>query len=83
MNPLEQKQRSAVVFPSVSTGRSRPPLPDIKWKEILFLTGYLKECEKIPNCEKQNWEHSCHVHGFPGIFNQSTVVIEDLVSSGV
>lgn len=83
MNTLDQKQRSAVVFPSVSIGRSGPPLPAIKWKEILFLTGYLKDCEKIPKCEKQNWEHSCHVHGFPGIFNKTIVVIEDLVSSGV
>lgn len=84
MNPLDQKQRSAVVqSPSVSIGRSGPPLPAIKWKEILLLTGYLKDCEKIPNCMKQNWEHSCHVQGFPGIFNKRTVVIEDLVSSVV
>lgn len=54
MNPLDQKQRSAVVFPSVSIGRSGPPLPAIKWKEILLLKGYLKDCEKILNCMTQN-----------------------------
>lgn len=72
-----------MVFPSASTGRSGPPLPAIKWKAILFLTGYLKDCEKIPTCVEQNWEDSRHVHGFPGIFNKTVVVIEDLVSSRV
>lgn len=72
-----------MVFPSVSIGRSGPPLLAIKWKAILFLTGYLKDCEEIPNCVKKNWEQSCHVHGFPGIFNKTIVVTEDLVSSGV